>query len=456
MANLATRRIFSSFLKHEIRSQCSFSSNSFTPQICIVGGGPAGFYTASQILKHHKQAHVDIYEKLPAPYGLVRYGVAPDHPEVKNVIHAFETTANNNRCAFLGNVNVGKDISMQELQKNYHAVVLAYGAETDKIIDIPGEDAQNVLSARAFVGWYNGLPENFDLNPDLSSETAVIVGMGNVALDVARILLSPISLLEKTDISEHALEILRNSKVKNVYIVGRRGPLQVAFTIKELREMIDMPDCETVIDEEYVKNLPNKYEANPLNNRKTHKLSQMAIMSTDSCEHCFNSIPFLLQEDSSENPRYIQTGKFENIECGLVIRSIGSVSSNIDATLPFDENKGIIPSKDHRVGGYPGLYCSGWVGSGPVGVILNTMSNSFRTGDIVIEDLDKGILGSDQRGGKEEIARVIGRKGVRPVLFEEWIRVDQEEVKRGEKSGKPREKMIKTREMLNFAWHKHS
>ncbi|XP_059527120.1 NADPH:adrenodoxin oxidoreductase, mitochondrial isoform X2 [Myotis daubentonii] len=229
-------------------SRQQFSTQEQTPQICVVGSGPAGFYTAQHLLKHHAQAHVDIYEKQLVPFGLVRFGVAPDHPEVKNVIHTFTQTALSERCAFHGNVVVGRDVTVPELREAYHAVVLSYGAEDHRALEIPGEELPGVFSARAFVGWYNGLPENRELAPDLSCDTAVILGQGNVALDVARILLTPPEQLEKTDITEASLGTLRQSQVKTVWIVGRRGPLQVAFTIKELREMIQLPGTRPILD----------------------------------------------------------------------------------------------------------------------------------------------------------------------------------------------------------------
>ncbi|KAE8576835.1 hypothetical protein XENTR_v10004337 [Xenopus tropicalis] len=228
--------------------QRSFSSVSPTPHICIVGSGPAGFYTAQHILRHNPQAQVDIYEKLPVPFGLVRFGVAPDHPEVKNVINTFTQTARSERCTFLGNVTVGRDVTVEELQGAYHAVVLSYGAEDKRELGIPGEELPGVHSARDFVGWYNGLPDNRHLHPDLSCDTAVILGQGNVALDIARILLSPVDILRKTDITQTALDALSQSRIRRVWMVGRRGPLQVAFTIKELREMINLPETRPKLD----------------------------------------------------------------------------------------------------------------------------------------------------------------------------------------------------------------
>ncbi|XP_031700110.1 NADPH:adrenodoxin oxidoreductase, mitochondrial-like isoform X1 [Anarrhichthys ocellatus] len=264
-------------------------------KVCIVGSGPAGFYTAQHLIKARQDVEVDIYERLPVPFGLVRFGVAPDHPEVKNVINTFTQTARQSRCHFYGNVSVGTDVSVEELRHAYHAVILSYGAEGNRSMGVPGEDLAGVHAAKDFVGWYNGLPScrevrligcvrqlvdvdcgvtnvlpphvkcdyershifplsavgsapflslslSVQLRPDLSCETAVILGQGNVALDVARVLLAPLDILKKTDITQPALEALAESQVRRVLIVGRRGPMQVACTIKELREMVNLPN----------------------------------------------------------------------------------------------------------------------------------------------------------------------------------------------------------------------
>jgi len=217
-------------IKFAKRNYCSVDTD--TPKkVCIVGSGPAGFYAAQYLLKNDSSLEVDIYEKLPVPFGLVRYGVAPDHPDVKNVINTFTNVAKSGRLNFVGNVSVGRDIELKELRKAYHAVVLAYGAAQDRWLGIPGENVSNVVAARNFVGWYNGHPENRNLQFDLNVETAAIIGQGNVALDIARILLTPVDSLRKTDIAEHALEALSRSRIKNVKIIGRRGPLQVGFSM---------------------------------------------------------------------------------------------------------------------------------------------------------------------------------------------------------------------------------
>ncbi|GKV11721.1 hypothetical protein SLEP1_g22946 [Rubroshorea leprosula] len=218
----------------------SFSNLSAHPlRVCIVGSGPAGFYTAEKMLKKHQRSEVDIIDRLPTPFGLVRSGVAPDHPETKIVTNQFSRVAQNERCSFFGNVNLGTSVSLSELRELYHIVVLAYGAESDRVLGIPGEDLKGVHSAREFVWWYNGHPDGINLDPDLqSTDTAVILGQGNVALDVARILLRPTSELATTDIASHALTALEQSSIRKVYLVGRRGPVQAACTAKELREVL--------------------------------------------------------------------------------------------------------------------------------------------------------------------------------------------------------------------------
>ncbi|XP_078611448.1 NADPH:adrenodoxin oxidoreductase, mitochondrial-like [Branchiostoma floridae x Branchiostoma japonicum] len=454
------------------------------PHVCIVGSGPAGFYTAQHILKNHKTARVDIYEKLPVPFGLVRFGVAPDHPEVKNVINTFTNTAANDRCSFLGNVTVGRDVTVAELRQAYDAVIMSYGADADKEFGIPGEDLSGVYSARAFVGWYNGLPQDKHLAPMLDTDTAVVLGQGNVALDVARILLTPLSILKKTDITDHAAAALETSQVKTVYIVGRRGPLQTAFTIKELREMTKLPDCRPLLDpadftglEDKVKSLqrPRKrltelliktVQTGGATAQETQRLSQATkewglkflrspleiLPSEDGSRVSGIRLGVNQLEGSDDSARAIPTGETEVLSCGLVLRSIGYKSVPIDDTVPFVSHKGIIPNDAGRVTGCKGLYCSGWVRRGPTGVILTTMTDGFETGKAVVDDLTTGIL--QPLGGvrgQEWIQPLLQKKGIQAVTFEDWNKIDSEEMMRGEKVGKPREKIIDVKEMLQVA-----
>ncbi|XP_026936386.1 NADPH:adrenodoxin oxidoreductase, mitochondrial isoform X3 [Sagmatias obliquidens] len=423
-----------------------FSTQEQTPQICVVGSGPAGFYTAQHLLKHHSQAHVDIYEKQLVPFGLVRFGVAPDHPEVKNVINTFTRTAHSDRCAFHGNVVVGRDVTVQELRDAYHAVVLSYGAEDHRGLEIPGEELPGVLSARAFVGWYNGLPENRKLAPDLSCDTAVVLGQGNVALDVARILLTPPEYLEKTDITEAALGALRQSQVKTVWIVGRRGPLQVAFTIKELREMIQLPGTRPILDPADFLGLQDRIKEVPRPRKRLTELllqaatekpgvaeaarrasasrawglrffrsPQQVLPSPDGRRAAGIRLAVTRLEGVGEATRAVPTGAVEDLPCGLVLSSIGYKSRPIDPSVPFDPKLGVIPNMEGRVVDVPGLYCSGWVKRGPTGVITTTMTDSFVTGQILLQDLKAGLLPSGPRPGYAAIKALLGSRGLGPV-----------------------------------------
>ncbi|XP_004860668.1 NADPH:adrenodoxin oxidoreductase, mitochondrial isoform X1 [Heterocephalus glaber] len=456
-------------------------STQTTPQICVVGSGPAGFYTAQHLLKHHNQAQVDIYEKQLVPFGLVRFGVAPDHPEVKNVINTFTQTAHSERCAFRGNVAVGRDVTVSELREAYHAVVLSYGAEDHQALGIPGEELPGVCSARAFVGWYNGLPENQALAPDLSCDTAVILGQGNVALDVARILLTPPEHLEKTDITEAALGLLRQSQVKTVWIVGRRGPLQVAFTIKELREMIQLPGTRTILDPADFLGLQDRIKEVPRPRKRLSELllrtaieklgpeeasrqasasrawglrffrsPQQVLPSPDGQQAAGIRLAVTRLEGVGEATRAVPTGETEDLPCGLVLSSVGYKSLPIDPSVPFDPKLGVIPNTEGRVVDVPGLYCSGWVKRGPTGVIATTMTDSFLTSEVLLQDLKAGLLPSGPRPGYTAIQALLSSRGIRPVSFSDWEKLDAEEVSRGQGAGKPREKLVDSQEMLRL------
>ncbi|XP_075033986.1 NADPH:adrenodoxin oxidoreductase, mitochondrial isoform X2 [Mixophyes fleayi] len=459
----------------------TLTSTSHPPKICIVGSGPAGFYTAQHLLKH-TQAVVDIYEKLPVPFGLVRFGVAPDHPEVKNVINTFTQTAHSERCCFIGNVTVGRDVTVEELRKAYDAIVLSYGAEDKRELEIPGEELPGVYSARDFVGWYNGLPDNRHLSPDLGSETAVILGQGNVALDIARILLSPLELLKKTDITQSALEAISHSRVKRVWLIGRRGPLQVAFTIKELREMIHLPGTRPINDPsdfyglgDIVKDLPRPRK------RLTELLVKSALEKPKErdCSHLAQSdrewglrffrkpVAVLLSEDGKraagvrlsvtrlegvgDTAVAVPTGQVEEIRCGLILSSIGYKSVPISPVVPFRPNKGVIPNSMGRVQGTPGLYCSGWVKRGPTGVITTTMADSFDTAQALLEDIKSGALPlSEPRPGSSAIRELLLLRGIQTVSFSDWEKIDAVEVARGAEVGKPREKISDSEEMMRL------
>lgn len=448
------------------------------PRVCIVGAGPAGFYAAMHLTKHLDRVNIDIIEKLPVPFGLIRYGVAPDHPEVKNVINQFTKVAQNNNVNFYGNISLGKDITLSQLRNHYHAILLSYGAEEDRILGIENENADNIIAARKFVGWYNGLPSDKDLKIDLSSHTAAILGQGNVALDVARILLTPIDKLRKTDITEHALSTLAESKVKELYLVGRRGPLQVAFTIKELREQLKLENCRTIWREQDFEGV-SEVVSNLQRPRK--RLTELMLKSFNESKQqesingdlkyfkpIFYRSPekFLLNDqrqlsgielvcnklvgDKLEEQKCVPTGEKEVLNCGLAFRSIGYKSVNIDKDLAFTSSGFVANDKgrviEDSVSEAARLYVSGWLGTGPVGVILHTMGNAFQVAKTICEDLNNASVHS--RGGFEEVK---SKLNTQIIDWKGWEKIDKYEIEQGKKIGKPREKVCSVDKLIEIA-----
>ncbi|XP_046408937.1 NADPH:adrenodoxin oxidoreductase, mitochondrial [Ischnura elegans] len=451
------------------------SSAAQAPKVCVVGSGPAGFYVSQQLIKAYPKIEVDLYERLPVPFGLVRFGVAPDHPEVKNVINTFTKTAKSGRLRFVGNVNLGTDVILSELRESYHAVVLTYGAEQDREFGIPGEELPNVVSARRFVGWYNGLPADSHLKVNLETESAVIFGNGNVAVDVARILLTPVDILKKTDITEHSLAVLSQSRLKKVIMVGRRGPLNVAFTIKEIREMLKLPECKTVMDPNAFAGIREVIEGLPRPRRRLMELVCQAALdppppSWSDAKRTFeplflrSPLEFLrcsqsdrlsgvrLAVNKLSDDRAVPTGVEECLECGLALRSIGYKGIKAGKDIPFDDEKGTVLNNNGQVDGAKGLYCSGWVATGPTGVILTTMSNSFEVGHTIVQHMETGLVDiSMNKPGYEAVSQILLKKGIQTVSFSDWEKIDEEEKKRGEAVGKPREKIVSVEEMLAIA-----
>ncbi|KAK6346866.1 NADPH-adrenodoxin reductase [Orbilia brochopaga] len=460
-------------------------------RLAIIGAGPSGFYAAYRVQSKLPTAKIDMYEALPVPFGLVRFGVAPDHPEVKFCINKFDEVARHPNFTFIGNTPIGSDagrLPFPALLPHYDAILLSYGASEDKKLGIEGEDKlSGIHSARAFVGWYNGLPEHRDLNPDLASGDgkAVIIGQGNVALDVARILLTDVDELRKTDITEYALEALSRSKIKEVEVVGRRGPLQVAFTIKEVRELMrlaavgfkpidptlisrpleDLPRpqkrlLETVItgSKQYpdLKNWGLSFFSSP---RKF--LSSSAAPSKLSHIRFENTEP----DPDSINERVRGTGVTKDVYASLAFRSIGyrsqPLQGMVEAGVPFDRRRGIISNSLGRVvkpapgGGemqVPGLYTTGWVRRGPTGVIASTMIDAFDAGDNIVNDWRTGVefLGKNRKNkaGWDAVKVQHQKRGIKAVHWNDWDKIDEAEKQRGQKVGKEREKFGTVDEML--------
>ncbi|KAA0187241.1 hypothetical protein HAZT_HAZT009871 [Hyalella azteca] len=325
-----------------------------------------------KLVKDHPSVCVDMYEKLAVPYGLVRYGVAPDHPEVKNCINQFTSVANKDRCSFLGNVTIGKDVTVPELRNNYDAVVVASGAWEDRKLNIAGEE--EVISARRLVGWYNGLPQDSWLKPALhKTEHAVVIGQGNVALDVARILLSPIDRLKNLDIPEAVLSQLSKSKVRRVTLIGRRGPQHVAFTVKELREMTKLDGLTYDILRKDCENLPDIIKNADRSRRRLLELVHQCSENAQSLDRNlrlwalrFLRSPISVQSQEGtvtgltlainrlESNKAVTTGDEEELACDMVIRSVGYMGTKFDPSLPYREDTGTIDNVNSRVTGLPG------------------------------------------------------------------------------------------------------
>jgi len=443
-------------------------------RVAIVGSGPSGFYAAQILLEQKLSVKVDMFEKLPAPYGLVRYGVAPDHQKIKNVIKVFEKTASNPNFSFFGNVSVGKDITVFELRKFYDAAIFTIGAESDRRLGISGEDLAGSHTATEFVAWYNGHPDFQDHHFDLSHEVAVIVGQGNVAMDVARILGKNPEELKKTDIARHALEVLAESKIKEIHVYGRRGPAQAAFTAPEIREMGELVDCYPAIDPKDldlneasqkelldVANAGRKknYEilksflsAAPNNRRRKFVLhfmrSPVEIMGKGHVEKIKFEINSLTGEANGQKVR--GTGQFEEIDCGIVFRSVGYQGVPLKG-LPFSEQKGIVPNKAGRVMDpeqtYTGWYVAGWIKRGATGIIGTNKPDSEETVRSLLEDL--GRLNPCEVPDSQQVLSFLKSREVRVVTFADWKKIDAAEVQRGIESGKPREKFVRATDMLS-------
>lgn len=466
-----------------LRKFASSSSSSVEKKICIVGGGTAGFYSAQYLASHCPNCRIDVLEKLPVPFGLVRYGVAPDHPEVKNVINTFTKTAQLSNVNYMGNLTLGVDYSLKDLQERYHCVMLAYGAEQDRQLGLANEEKfKNILSAREFVEFYNGLPGSENLQPDLSGDTVSIIGQGNVAIDVARILLSPLEKLAQTDITEAALESLRASKVKRVNVIGRRGPLQAAFTIKELREMLKLPNCQAVWRPEDFLGIPEvvKDLARPRKRITELMLDSLSKQPKEIAGNQKIFAPIFLRSpeaviESGDNGRYRlnltvnklngdraeATSDRESLETDLILRSIGYKSISYDPLLNFNDRHGRVNNIEGRVlqqGSNTevemGLYTGGWLATGPSGVILTTMNNAFRIASLICEDFEQGrIANSDEsKPGLSAGDSLLAGKQV--VDWRAWERIDEAERVNGAMKNKPREKFYNVNEMLEVAFGK--
>ncbi|MEX2542845.1 MAG: FAD-dependent oxidoreductase [Trueperaceae bacterium] len=443
-------------------------------RVAVIGAGPAGFYTAEALLKAREDVSVDIIDRLPTPFGLVRYGVAPDHQKIKSVTRMYDRTCRDPRVRFLGNVEYGKDISHDEILAHYHAVVYAVGAPADRDLGIPGEDLPGSMSATEFVAWYNGHPDYREAAPLLDVNTVAVIGMGNVAVDVTRVLAKSVSELQATDIADHALGRLRSSDVRDVMMVGRRGPAQGKFTTKELRELGELENADIVVD-------PHELEIDEASRasvegdavvkrnidvlqafaakasmgkpRRVHIrfcLSPVEILGNDRVEGLrLERNRLVPREDGSIAA--VATGEYETWPVGLVLRSVGYRGTALPG-VPFDERRATIPNDEGRVLDRPGgrtaagEYVAGWIKRGPSGVIGTNKADAMETVTALLADPLREL--APEPAKPQAVDALLASRNVDVFDYQRWCALDRLEVAAGESQGRPRVKLTEVSEML--------
>jgi ferredoxin--NADP+ reductase len=434
-----------------------------TRHLAIIGSGPAGYYTAEAAQKAFgDDVRVDIFDMLPVPFGLIRTGVAPDHQSIKAVSRRYEKVALTENVRFVGNVAVGRDVTVPELRELYHGIVLATGAPHDRELGIPGEDLANVFGSAEFVGWYNGHPQFAKLDPDLSGKTAVVVGVGNVALDVARILSKTRSEFAGSDIVAHALEKLEKSGIRRIVILGRRGPHQIQMTPKELGEMGELERAVPIVDPADLPDPAEDEDLDPGQRKSVALLRKFAALPEAErqgkdiqVEFAFFAQPMALEGEGkvqaiqAERTELVDgsargTGHVDSIPADIVIRCIGYRTAPIPE-VPYDECEGHFANDDGRI--EPGLYCTGWARRGPTGTIGTNKPDGYATVERISEDLQAGLLGDGSKEGRLGFDRLAESRGLDIVTFRDWKNIEQAE-QAAARHDAPREKFVDVEEMI--------
>ncbi len=435
-------------------------------RVAVVGSGPAGFYAAGALLDADVPIEVDMIERLPTPWGLVRLGVAPDHPKLKSVSRAFERIAEKPGFRFFGNVEIGRDLSHGDLLRLYDAVVYAFGAQTDKRLGIPGEDLPGSWSATEFVAWYNGHPDYQELLFDLNVERAVVIGNGNVALDVARMLALTPEELAPTDTIDPAIDAIGASPLREIVIVGRRGPAQASWTTQELKEMGELAGADVQVD---AAELEGAVEDDTHTRRNMEVLREFAAREPSGkplvVRFLFFRSPVAIHGDEKveavelvrntleeKDGRLIAvaTDEHETLECGLVFRSVGYRGIGLP-DVPFDEHRGTILNEGGRVVGEAQTYCAGWIKRGPTGIIGTNKKDATETVALLLEDLEQGRIAHKEDVTAEAVETFLAERGVRAVVYSGWSSIDDVERAAGEKLGRPRVKLRSWEELLEAA-----
>lgn len=449
-------------------------------RVAIIGAGPAGFYAAERLFKETDLViEVDLFDRLPTPFGLVRNGVAPDHQKIKSVTAAFDRIAANPRFRFFGNVELGRDISVDDLKNYYHQIIYSTGAQTDRPLDIPGDDLIGSHPATEFVAWYNGHPDYRDCVFDLSQESVAVIGVGNVAIDVARILCRTPDELMKTDIADYALEQLRESRVREVHILGRRGPAQAAFSAPEVKELGELADCDTTVP-------PEEAELDPLSQASLAGADRAELRKVEIIQELSHHKPAgkakqlilrflvspveligdenghvkqmrlvhnILYATDAGSLRSKPTDQFETLDVGLVFRSIGYRGVPLPG-VPFNDSWGVIPNAGGRVldpathEPLLGQYTTGWIKRGPTGVIGTNKPDAAETVDNMIADARTGRVLSPTQATAAAVEALVRDRQPDVVTFADWQRLNTLELSRGKEQGRPRVKFTSVADML--------
>ncbi len=448
-------------------------------RVAIIGSGPSGFYAAEALFKADDLvADVDIFDRLPTPFGLVRGGVAPDHQKIKSVTRIYDKIAQHPRFRFFGNVKLGRDVQVDDLRAHYDHIIYAVGNESDRMMGIPGEDLAGVHSATAFVGWYNGHPDFVDLKFDLeNAERVAVIGNGNVAMDVARVLAQRPDRLADTDIAGYALDALRRSKVREVLLLGRRGPAQAAFSPKEIQEVGELEGCDLLVDptevalDEVTLAWLEKDAPRPAHRNVRYLTEQSTVGSSGAergvrCRFLVSPVEFVgddgkvtgvrlqhneLYRSDDGTPRPRAVDRFDTEECQLVFEAIGYRGDPLPG-VPFDERRGIISNEAGRVVDgnqpVPGEYVVGWAKRGPTGLIGNNSPDSKATVAMMLEDLAGKTAEELPHEARDAMPRLLTERGIDFVTFEDWQHLDAHEIERGQPLGKIRDKLTAIPAML--------
>jgi ferredoxin--NADP+ reductase len=446
-------------------------------RVAVVGSGPAGFYAAGALLDAEIPFEVDVIERLPTPWGLVRLGVAPDHPKLKTVSRAFERIALKPGFRFFGNVEVGRDLTHRDLTELYDAVIYAFGAQTDRRLGIPGEDLPGSWSATELVAWYNGHPDFQELEFDLNVERAIVIGNGNVALDVARMLALTPEELAPTDTTDPAIEAIGASTITDIVVVGRRGPAQASWTTQELKELGELAGADVVVDpaeleldpaseasleddtnsRRNLEVLRDFAEREPRGKPVTVRLRFLASPVGLHGEENVESIELVRNRLEEQDGRLVAvpTDEHETLECGLVFRSVGYQGVGLPE-LPFEERRGTIQNELGRVVDTDGRhvaqsYCAGWIKRGPTGIIGTNKKDATETVTQLLEDVQAGRVAHREEATPDAVEALLAERDVRAVMYPGWTSIDELERAAGEKLGRPRVKLRSWDELLEAA-----